>query len=1652
MKNAFPSKSVGVLSSDSSISSPCNTKSFSVARLPKITIPVFDGKYTQWTTFRDLFLSLIHNNVELDDVQRLHYLKTLLAGEAMQLIRHIPITQDNYEKCWDMLRSRYDNKRFMSNCIFKRLFQQRNILVESASGLKQLLDVTTDCLHELSNLGIDISTWDVIIIYIISLKLDVETRKQWELHVNQSSEDLPSFKYFSEFLETRFRALEFVEPQGKQGRIAGVNISNHPKALHVMANLSCPHCSEDHKLFNCKKFAREDVDQRRSIAKSLGVCYNCLGSNHINTKCRVFTKCRICRRKHHTLLHPKTPVSADSVDNPTETANLNNGLQVCSSTRDESNSNIATHFVTENVQNQGLLATALIKAEASVGYSYILRALIDQGSQASFITESAVQSLHLKKIAVKAEIAGLGGGQGGVTSRHMVRIKIQSLRDPTFNLEISAYVLSKVTSVLPERKFSVSDWPKLRELELADPEYNTPNKIDILLGAIPYSKILKEGLIKDPRNMIIAQNTYLGWIVSGEIIDADKSPACHNVIVSMHSRIEENELLKKFWEMEAEPLDGKKRLLTPEEQACEDYFAATIRRDESGRYVVSLPFNSEDPPCKYGNTRDIALKRLFGLERKLSKNAELKKQYSEVMNEYLLLGHMEKICDETDIDKADTVYLPHHAVIREDKTTTRTRVVFDASAKGTNGISLNDTFMVGPTLQADLRHTVMRWRRYPICMAADIVKMYRQIKVVEEHLDFQRVLWRNDVNAKIETYRLLRVTFGTSCAPYLAVKALQQIAHDEGHMYPLAAQRVLSDFFMDDLMTGCESEKEAIEIYVQLNELLNKAGFTLQKWTSNRDDLLRGIIKEPGNNLEIKVDKVTKVLGLTWDRSTDQFHYTVRMSSLLSTAPETKRKIISEISRLFDPLGWIAPCIVTSKVFIQKLWIAGLDWDDELPPELLKEWTRYRHQLQNLVNFQIPRWLGIKDGDRVVELHGFADASSVAYAAVIYCRVIDCNGQIQTNLVTAKTKVAPIKQCTIPRLELCAAVLTTRLLLESAEILNIPKPHLRAWTDSTIVLAWLSDHPSRWKTFVANRTSYILGSLDASQWGHVKSQDNPADVASRGINADLLMNDELWQRGPQWLSRDEIDYKRPQSTCTDLEKKSVKTYTVQMREDESEKQWARFSSLRRMVRVLAYCRRFLQIRTHRKAGTKALPYLTASEIQGTLNTCIKKCQQVWFPDEIKGVTTKGICKKSSVLVGLNPFIDANGMLRVGGRIQNSNLVHDMKHPVILPPQSHLTKLIVADAHERVFHGGTQLTLNFLRTKYWIIRAKNLVKAHIHECAPCIRYSGVTRNQLMGRLPKCRVTPSKPFLHTGVDYAGPIQIRTSKGRGHKSYKGYICLFICMATRAVHLEAVSDLTSQGFLAAFKRFVARRGHCGQLWSDNGTNFVGAAKELKTLFNKEFTAVSIEIASILANNGTEWRFIPPHAPNFGGLWEAGIKSTKHHLKRVIGESTLTFEEMSTVLSQIEACLNSRPLCAASSEPDDPTPLTPGHFLVGEAPVLTPDDNYEQFQMSNLRRWQMTQRMVQCFWRRWSQEYLTMLSQRYKWTFRTREPKIGDVVLVKEDNLPPAKWCYGRVVDIHPGADDVVRVVSLKCKDTIIKRPISKLCLLPSNPDESRP
>lgn len=489
--------------------------------------------------------------------------------------------------------------------------------------------------------------------------------------------------------------------------------------------------------------------------------------------------------------------------------------------------------------------------------------------------------------------------------------------------------------------------------------------------------------------------------------------------------------------------------------------------------------------------------------------------------------------------------------------------------------------------------------------------------------------------------------------------------------------------------------------------------------------------------------------------------------------------------------------------------------------------------------------------------------------------------------------------------------------------------------------------------------------------------------------------------------------------------------------------WDKYSSLTKMIRVTAYCMRFIQ-RLRGKRFEES-PLLTAGELDEALMLHVKHSQQHEFEKEFAACRDKMALSKKSKLKDLHPFIDAHGLLRVGGRLHKARMPFDSKHQMILPANGQLTQLILKDIHEKNFHAGTQLMVNTLRQRFWILRARNCIRHFIHGCVRCVRSRGQTCQQMMGTLPSSRVNVGSPFEKAAVDYAGPIMMRESRRRGPpRKNKGYIAVFVCMNTRAIHLEVVSDLTSEAFIAAFRRFVARRGRVRDMYSDNGTNFVGANNQMKTILSemgqKEFCGA---VGDAVASMGTDWHFNPPGAPHFGGLWEAGVKSMKQHLYKTLGNSLLTFEEMSTALIQIEACLNSRPLYRLTDDTNDMNVLTPGHFLIGRPLNSVPDRITPETKISCLKRWDIIQKQVQVFWKRWKEEYLHQLQQRRKWFYPKDDVKIDDVVLIKDENTPSTYWSMGRVIEVHPGSDGLVRVATLKTQGGTLKRPIAKLCPL---------
>ncbi|XP_022837371.1 uncharacterized protein LOC111364652 isoform X2 [Spodoptera litura] len=656
-------------------------------------------------------------------------------------------------------------------------------------------------------------------------------------------------------------------------------------------------------------------------------------------------------------------------------------------------------------------------------------------------------------------------------------------------------------------------------------------------------------------------------------------------------------------------------------------------------------------------------------------------------------------------------------------------------------------------------------------------------------------------------------------------------------------------------------------------------------------------------------------------------------------------------------------------------------------------------------------------------------------------RTITVDGIVCVRLLASKNRVAPIKPTTIPRLELCGALLGTRLFLKVRKSLTLKFHHCYFWCDSTIVLGWLKTLPSRLEQFVRNRVSEIQEATNGQTWNYVPSKSNPADLASRGVKADCISSSTLWWSGPDFINQSEIQFPTLQNNNTHLLPELTLHTTADMHNITNINLISSLihnkSSFTLLIRVVAYIKRF--INNCKKPNNKQSSYLTVSELKSSQNLLLHISQQEMFPEEYTCLKSNQPLHKKNRLISLSPFIDSDNLIRVGGRLNNSHYSYDVKHPILLCSKHHITQLIFENEHIVLFHAGPQLLLAHIRLSYWPLAGRNLAKHIVRKCVRCTRIKAQPVQIVMGDLPQDRTHLEYPFLNTGLDYAGPVLIANRRGRGCQLLKSYICVFVCFAVRAVHLELVSDLTKEAFLAAFSRFISRRGKPQRVYSDNGTTFVGAFNELSRFFEVS----SKDIESAVANKGIEFKFIPAYSPHFGGIWEAAVKSTKHLLRRVMSLTHLTYEELSTCLVQIEAILNSRPLTPLSSDPSDLSYLSPSHFLIGRPLTSVPRPLLTDANIQRLQRFDRVEKLRQHFWKRFCNEYVSLLQQKTKWQTAGQDLKTGTMVLVRDANLPPLLWLLGRVVAVKTGSDGHCRVADVRTRKGIITRAYNNICPL---------
>ncbi|XP_036335546.1 uncharacterized protein LOC118745966 [Rhagoletis pomonella] len=1446
----------------------------------------------------------------------------------------------------------------------------------------------------------------------------------------------PTVMHFSDWLSDTANLICRVQEQ--EHRDAKRRVVLHAIDEQRSSTLTCCVCQGDHKLPECKRFLDASVAERWKEVKRLRLCFGCLSKGHSSRNCRLRRPCPShgCKRTHHQLLHESTPTRSSA-----EKSSVRQGPQ--------RNTNEAAVLSCVGRTRSSKLLFRILPVTLHNGRKSIdTYALFDEGSSVTMIDESLAVELGLRGEHQKLNVQWFGGHKAQEPS------KVVSVLVSGTGMK-KKHKLSNVFSVcnlsLPSQSLSKTDIRShikhMKHLPLLPYSGASPR---LLIGLDHCHLGIPTETMRIQANGPYAANTELGWTVFGPTIRSVPRPTAssfvgHTVDQSLENMVCEYFETENFGVKPSPPIEGA------EDARARSLLISTTRRVD-GRYEVGLLWKRDciNMPESYST----AFKRLVHIEKRMQRDLVFPSAYREIINSYIDKDYAHKISpDEASLHCPKTWYLPHFAVTNPNKPG-KLRLVFDAAAES-YGVSLNSELLKGPQEYRSLPSVLFHFREGAIGVCGDIREMFHQIRIREEDRCAQRFLWRDGDNSREPDVLEMKVmTFGAACSPCAAqyVKTLNALEYQT--QAPRAVQAILERHYVDDFVDSFDNEEEATEVAQKVRAIHKQAGFDLRNFTSNSDKVLaalggtataKPIMSEEGLTTE-------KVLGIFWQPSTDSFKFRLKFHNIneaiiVGERRPTKREMLSILMSIFDPLGFISHITTTAKLLIREIWKRKLSWDDPLSDDLTTAWRLWRQNLSTVTDLEFPRFYFQGGRPGTMQLHVFVDASEQAFAAVAYWRTTSSTGKVNVAFICSKSRCAPLKLLTIPRLELQAAVLGTRLMQTIREQHSVSASDCILWTDSKTVLNWIGSEHRRYKPFVAHRVAEILSATTVSDWRWVPTDENVADEATRAKRVECE-HGSRWLCGPAFLRLDEEHWPKNHYASDGLAEDNEELrqkYALAIVSQEFIN-YSRFSSYNRLVRALAWVTRFVSRCRHGKQPDE-LYGLTAWEIETAKHILYRWVQEEAFCSELRLIERGLPVPRFSVLHQLTPYIGDHQILRVRGRIDAAEwLPISTRRPVILPSSHLFTKLVVSHHHNAMKHQNSEATICEIRSQFWIPRLRKLLRSVIANCPVCRIAKAAPVAPIMGPLPVDRLTPYvRPFTYTGLDYFGPINVAV----GRRQEKRWVALFTCLTIRAIHLELAHDLSTDSCIVAIRNFTNRRGVPVRMRSDNGKNFVGANQEAKR-FSEVFDCERLQ--GEMATKGVEWWFNCPVNPSEGGVWERMVQCVKRVLRHTLKQVTPREHTLVCFLIEAENIVNSRPLTHLPISADQDEPLTPNHFLLGSANTAhTPNKAVEPERLCALRKqWRIARQLRDHFWKRWIAEYLPTLTRRTKWCEYTRPLKVGDIVFICDNSLPRNQWSRGVVEQVHPGADGVVRQADVRTTRGISRRAASKLAVLDVEVGES--
>ncbi|XP_039547080.1 uncharacterized protein LOC120492862 [Pimephales promelas] len=1377
--------------------------SMALSRLPAPEPFVFYGdplKFIEWsTTFKALIEGRCSNPAD-----KLFYLQKYVDGEARSALEGSFYRKDEqaYQQAWEKLNARYGHSFVVQRAFREKLNRWPKIGAAEYVKLREFSDFLQSCSDALPHIkGLQVLN-DCEENQRILAKLPFWVTSRWNRYVTEQldkDQDYPSFNQFASFVSKEARiacnpvsslyALKTVEEKpSKEIKRSRVNtFATTAKALDAayataefsdltdreteetcrkkttfvssLNSVECMFCDDRHSIQECPKLMERVVEEKRKFVMENKLCFACLRRGHGSKDCRNRAVCGLCKKRHPTSLHEdRQPENKSSPRIALQTEENAFSLTCCTK------------------GGEGDITSMIVPVWLSLSNSeseVCVYALLDTQSSHTFVDQEVCESLQALMEPVKLKLSTMMEKDSVVMSHSVSGLQVRGFSSdipiclpPVYTRDFIPFVPTHIPTCETAKRW--------RHLEVIANEM--PVRMDcgvgLLIGYDCSRALMPRQVITGGDEEPYAIKTDLGWSIIGGTPGCVNSKfgtgLCHRISVRELPSVTPATVIRAL-ELDFIDISSGEKSKSQDDIQFLQVVKEGVYQNEYGHLEMPLPFKIRP---QLPNNRSLALGRLKHLKRKLDKNPQFRQDYVKFMEDVFRDGDAE-IANEQP-DPGNVWYIPHQGVYHHRKPN-KIRIVFDCAARY-EGTALNDHLLTGPDLTNGLTGVLCRFRKHPIAVMCDIEKMFHRFHVIKEDRDYLRFLWwaNGDTDAEPREYRMKVHLFGASSSPGCANYGLKYLANMNESEYPLAAGFIRNHFYVDDGLVSLESVEVAIKLVKEAQAVCAKGKLHLHKFISNNREVLESISPcdhaAEVKNVDFHHDflPVQNVLGVRWDVENDVFTFKV----VLERKPATRRGILSMVASVYDPLGFLAPFVISGKKVLQEMCQKGISWDEPLPSELRPRWESWLNDLPNLGKVQIPRCFAPPNFGPIlsIELHHFSDASSQGYGQCSYIRLMS-ESKIHCALVMGKARVAPIKVVTIPRLELTAAVISAAVSSTLKEELALRVDREYFWTDSQVVLGYINNEARRFHVFVANRVQRIREATDPRQWYYINTEENPADHASRGLTVEELISSN-WLTGPRFLWEKEIFAKQGtlELSVGDPEVKAVQVLRTEiMTEVDFQQRLSRLSKWTTAVNVIARIQRLA-----RKMKTPTS--LNVEERRRASFTLIQLAQQDAFKEELNVLSQdSGRLPSSHPLYQLDPFMQ-DGIMRVGGRLRRACAPLELRYPAILPSNGLITYLVLAHYHQKIQHQGRGQTLNELRANgFWIMGGSKVVAHYIRQCVPCRRARRPPEQQRMADLPHDRTDPSPPFTYCGMDCFGPFYTK----QGRKTHKRYGLLLLVFA---------------------------------------------------------------------------------------------------------------------------------------------------------------------------------------------------------------------------------------------------------------------------------